>query len=103
MGSEGRGTKEITLKSAVAISEDAVFKELNGEAVILNLESGTYFGLNAVGTRVWVLLQEHAPLDEVFKTLCQEFEVAPEVLKHDLVELVEQLRTKGLVNVTAAE
>ncbi|HKS96503.1 MAG TPA: PqqD family protein [Terriglobia bacterium] len=103
MGSGGDGAKEITLQSTVAISEDAVFKELDGEAVILNLESGTYFGLNAVGTEVWNLLQERRPLDEVFQALSQKFEVDPKVLERDLVELIEQMRTKGLVNVTAAE
>jgi coenzyme PQQ synthesis protein D (PqqD) len=103
MGSGSRGTREITLKSTVAISEDAVFKELDGEAVILNLESRTYFGLNAVGTRVWTLLQEHGSLDDVFQALCQEFEVDPAVLERDLVGLVEQMRAKGLVNVAAAE
>jgi hypothetical protein len=104
MASESGGTtKEITLKSAVAISEDAVFKELDGEAVILNLESGTYFGLNAVGTRVWNLLQERRSLDDVFQALSQEFEVDPKVLERDLVELIGQMLAKGLVNVTPAE
>jgi len=103
MGSQSNDTKEITLRSDVTLSEDAVFKELSGEAVILNLESGTYFGLNAVGTRVWALLQEHKSLDETFQALSQEFDVDPKVLERDLVELVEQLRAKGLVNVTAAE
>jgi hypothetical protein len=36
----------------LSIPEDIVFRDLAGEAVILNLGTGMYFGLNAVGTQI---------------------------------------------------
>jgi hypothetical protein len=92
----------VSLDSDVAINDEAVSRELDGEAVILNLTSGTYFGLNAAGTRIWALIQEHRSLREVFEVMRNEYEVSPEVLERDLLHLVEQLREKGLVNVSQA-
>ena len=56
----------VSLECGVAISEDVVSRDLEGEAVILNLDSGTYFGLDRVGTRIWSLLQEGGSLRGVF-------------------------------------
>jgi len=95
--------RTVSLDSVVTISEEAVSRELDGEAVILELESGTYFGLNPVGTRVWALIGQHSSLRGVFDVLRREYDVAPDVLESDLVGLVEQLRAKGLVHVSRAQ
>jgi hypothetical protein len=77
--------------------ENVVSRELEGEAVILNLKSGTYFGLNEVGTRIWALIPEHKSLRKVFEALKEEYEVSPPALETYLLELVDQLQAKGLV------
>ena len=87
---------QISLDSSVEISDDAIFREMDGEAVILNLESGTYFGLDPVGTRIWQLLEEHGSLRVVFEQMRQEFDVEPDVLETDLLRLVAQFAAKGL-------
>jgi len=92
---------QVSLECFVAIDNDnVVFRELEGEAVILNLETGTYFGLNEVGTRIWALIQEHRSLGRVFEAMRAEYGVSPDVLKSDLLRLVEELRAKGLVGVS---
>ena len=55
---ERRDTKEAqsTLKDVITISPDVAFRDLDGEAVLLNLATGTYFGLNEMGTRMWHLI-----------------------------------------------
>lgn len=95
-------TRPISLESVVVVSPDAVSRELDGEAVILELASGTYFGLNDVGTRIWALIGERRSLRQVFEALRQEYDVQPEALERDLVELVERMREKGLVDVVPA-
>jgi coenzyme PQQ synthesis protein D (PqqD) len=89
----------LTLDNAVKIDDEVVFRVLDGEAVILNLKKGIYFGLNEVGTRVWQLIQEEKPLREIFETLKGEYEVAPEQLECDLLGIVGRLAAKGLVRV----
>ena len=79
------------------VGQSVVFRELSGEAVLLNLESGVYYGLDAVGTRVWSLLTANHPLSKVCSIMLEEFDVAPDVLEHDVMRLVGELCEKGLV------
>ena len=90
----------LSLDAAVRIPEDVVFRELDGEAVILNLETGIYFGLDAVGTRFWQLLDTHRTLRRTLEALEAEFDAPAERLASDLTELVGQLQSKGLVSVS---
>ena len=84
-------------------NENVVSRELEGEAVILNLESGVYFGLNEVGARIWALIQQYGSLRKVLEAMQQEYEVAPQALESDLLQLVEQLHARGLVNLAQPE
>jgi len=90
--------KPVSLDSTVAINGDAVSRILEGEAVILDLESVTYLGLNEVGTRIWFLIQEHGLLRRVFEVVQQEYEVAPQELETDILQLVDHLQRRGLVS-----
>jgi hypothetical protein len=85
-----------TLDSTFAISEGALFRDLDGEAVILDPEAGTYYGLNAVGTRIWRLIEQHGRLRPVFEQLCLEYDAAPDVLERDMLDLVRGLADAGL-------
>jgi hypothetical protein len=75
-----------------------LFQDVGGEAVLLSLANETYFGLDEVGTRVWKLLTEDSDLRSAFDALLVEYEVPPEVLEHDLLDLVEKLVAAGLVS-----
>ena len=58
-----------------------LFRNLDGEAVLLHLDSGKYFGLNEVGTRIWELLAEHRETGAVCRALLAEFDVPEERLR----------------------
>ena len=88
---------QVSLDSRVTIHEDAVFRELDGEAVILQLEAGMYFGLDPIGTRLWKLIEAHGQLRPVLDAALQEFDVTSEVLERDLIELVSGLAEKQLI------
>ena len=74
-----------------------MFRELDGEAVILQLEAGMYFGLDPVGTRLWQLIETHGQLRPVLEAALQEFDVSRDVLERDLIELVSRLSEKELL------
>jgi hypothetical protein len=95
--------KQISLECAVAINNHVVSRELEGEAVILNLESGTYFGLNEVGTRIWSLIQEHGSLRKVFEVMQEQYDASPQELETDTLQLVDQLRSMGLVSLANSQ
>ena len=77
-----------------------MFCEFDGEAVILNLDSGICFGLDEVGTHIWQLIGEHRLLQTVFDTMRRDYDVAPDTLERDLLTLVDELCTKGLGRVS---
>jgi hypothetical protein len=81
----------ISLDHTFQISKDAIFRDLDGEAVILDLQSGTYFGLNAVGAHIWQLLVRDGALRTAFDDLCREYDAEPAVLERDLIALVSRL------------
>ncbi len=86
-----------TLDAAFRIPDEVIFRELDGEAVVLNLDTGIYFGLDAVGTRIWRLIEERKPLRTVLDTLIDEYEAPPDRLQRDLLTFVEHLNSKGLL------
>ena len=92
-------TRATIRQDSIEISEDAVFRELDGEAVILNLDTGIYFGLNQTGTRIWNLLAEHGSLQKVLEAMAGEYDAPPHSLESDILQLVGQLCEKGLVRV----
>ena len=67
------------------------------ETVILHLDDGIYYSLNAVGARVWSLLQEPRTSEELVARVLEEFEVAPERCRADVDELLSALRARALV------
>lgn len=88
---------EISLNSRVRIQEDVLFQELQREAVLLNLKTGVYLGLNEIGTRIWQLLQEDGALSRVVEVMLQEYDVSEDKLTHDLLDLVSQMEKQGLL------
>ena len=81
------------------ISKEVIFQELEGEAVLLNMQSGIFFGLNPVAKRMWELLNELGQAEKVLQQLLREYEASEEQLRQDLVDFIERLKSKGLVEI----
>lgn len=79
------------------VHKSVLSRELGGETVLLNLESGVYYGLDAVGTRAWNLLAENRPLADVRAVMLEEFDVPADTLERDLTSLVQDLCDKQLL------
>ena len=90
----------LTLSHQAKPSDDVLFQEVSGEAVLLKLGSETYFGLDPIGTRIWALLTADARLQRAFDILCDEYEVETVMLERDLLSLVERMAEAGLVEVS---
>jgi len=92
-------TRTISLDDTPTIGADVVFRELEGEIVILNLEKGEYFGVDDVGTRVWTLLAEGRSLREVADIMVSEYDVPRETVAADLLRLAGELISHGLIRI----
>ena len=82
--------------------KDQVWCELAGEAVILNLKSGIYYGLSPVGARVWSLIQEPKTVNSVLSILLEEYEVEPERCESDLLTILQDLANRNLIEIQSA-
>ncbi|MGQ0586940.1 MAG: PqqD family protein [Gammaproteobacteria bacterium] len=78
-------------------ADDVLIQTVVGEAVLLDLRSQKYFGLNEVGTRAWQLLQETGDAAAVYERLGREYDVDAAQLERDLDELFDRLLKAGLV------
>jgi hypothetical protein len=94
---------KLTTDTHVEIAAEILFTEIQAEAVLLNVESGLYYGLNEVGAHMWALLQEFGCLGAVHQRLLDEYEVAPEPLWEDLVSLVRELLAEGMLRIDAGQ
>ena len=83
------------------IGESVVCADLGGEVVLLNADTGTYFGLDAVGADIWHLVAEGASEDEILDRLLDDYDVEPERLRVDVSTFLARLADNGLVRVGA--
>jgi len=73
-------------------------RELDGEAVLLDLDTGRYFGLNATGVRIWAMLGEGEELARILERLADEYGSARDAIRSDLDELCAALEREDLVD-----
>jgi hypothetical protein len=87
----------------ISVSADALFQELEGETVLLNLHNENYYGLDDVGTRVWQLLHEHGDVERLIATMLTEYDVGEATLRQDVEALIAELLEAGLVTETPGQ
>ncbi len=89
----------LTVTSIVGVTPDHVACSLGDEAAILNLKNTTYYGLNPVGTRVWDLVQHSRRVSEIRDALLEEYDVEAVQCEQDLLDLLENMKEQGLIEV----
>ncbi len=90
---------KLTLSTKVQVAPEVVSCDLAGEAAILDMKDGVYYGLDPVGASIWNLIQKPVVLGEVRDQILEEYDVGVEECQSDLLELVSQLVENGLVEV----
>jgi len=86
--------------STVAAAPEQIWCDLGGEAALLHLPQGIYYGLDAVGAKVWALIQTPTSVRDVRNAIVREYDVEADRCEHDLLALLTELATAGLIVVT---
>jgi hypothetical protein len=81
----------------VRIPDDVAVRRLGSETILLNLMTGTYFGLDEVGSRFLELLERNGQIQAARDVILQEFDVSSETLEADLLRLCEEMCAAGLL------
>lgn len=82
---------------------DVLDAEIDDQSVMMDIEQGSYFGLNKTGTRIWALLAEPMVIGELCDRLTEEFEVPREQCERQLVDFLGSLLDRGLLQVVTDE
>jgi hypothetical protein len=90
----------VSFSDRVRVPDDVLISNVQEEAVILNLESERYFGLDGVGTRFLSILTTSDSIEDAYKRLLSEYNIDSQVLRHDLIDLVENLIEQGIVQIS---
>jgi hypothetical protein len=90
----------ISGRSIVVVAKQQVACDLAGEAVVLNLKEGVYYGLNTTGALIWNLLQEPKTVNDILSALLQQYDVEPGQCEQDLLALLHELATRDLIEVS---
>ena len=92
----------VTLESTVSVPKEVLYRDLAGEAILLHLENGTYYGLDEVGTRMWTLLVRYGKVAPAYRDLLTEYDVGAERLRDDLFGLIDRLVAQELLEIDDA-
>ena len=92
----------LSLHTVVVAAPEQVSCPLGEESAILNLKNSVYYGMNAVGARVWDLLKQPTTVVKLRDVLLEEYEVDEERCGRDLLALLETMRSEGLIEVRSA-
>ncbi len=88
-------------ESRIVCPPEVLSRVLDGEAVLLHLGSGTYFGMNEVASFAWERITKGTTFGELHDAVVATFEVEPDVARADLERLVGAMVDKSLVTIAA--
>lgn len=83
--------------AVVQRNPEALAAEVQGEVVLMNLDRGEYYGLDAIGSEIWRQLEQPISIAELCNSLAGEYNAAPEVIAQDVLALLEAMRGCALI------
>lgn len=88
------------LPNKVKIVEDVLAQDLEREAVLLNLSTEHYYGLDEVGQYLWKMFSKHEDVQFVYETMLKEYDVTPGRLEKDMILFIKKLSEAQLIVVS---
>lgn len=89
----------VSIECIVQRNTEIIFTDLDDTVVMMDLDKGAYFELDAVGTRIWTLLETGRNVIELCELLNREYDVTPEIAQRDVLEFLEQAHKLGIIEV----
>jgi len=87
------------LNTTVCRTAGLVSTEVDGETVILSIDEGRYFGINAIGSRIWALIEPPIRIDDLITALMQEFEIDRPNCTADVLEFIDEMQKQNIVKI----
>ena len=93
----------VSFNQKLTVTQDTLINLIEGESVLLNLKSESYFGLDPIGTRMWTLLTTSNSIQAAYESLLNEYDVSADTLLQDMRDLIEKLLANNLVEVAGEQ
>lgn len=90
----------VTEQSTVVVTPGLTAADLGGEAVVLDPQSGRYYGLNELGARIFELARKPRSVERIMQALLQEYDVEADQLKADLLAFLQEMEQRNLIEAT---
>src|SRR6056297_67631 len=90
----------VDVNSTVKRNEEVFANEVDGEAVMMNIQTGKYYGLDEIGTRIWELMEEEIEVRKIIDELRKEFDVSEQQCKKDVLTLLDDLKSNQLIEIS---
>jgi hypothetical protein len=92
----------VSFSQRLTVAPDVLFRIVGDEAVLLNLKTEKYLGLDATGTRMWTVLSDAPSIQAAYDALLEEYDVPPDRLRQDLDAFLSKLLEHGLIEISSA-
>ena len=92
----------ISVQSVVVAVSEKLSSQVGGDAVVLDMQSGKYFGFEAVGARIWELVQQPRKVSDIRDAVLREYDADPAECERDLLAFLQQMQEAGLIEVKDA-
>ena len=89
----------IAVNRKILRNQEVLASNLEDEIVMMNLESGSYYGANGVGRRIWELLERPVTVAELCTLLQKEFDVDDETCQRDVLPFINKTIDEKLVRI----
>ena len=80
-------------------NNEAFANEIDGEAAMMNIQTGKYYGLDEIGSRIWELMEQKIQVKAIIDQLKKEYDVSEQQCKTDVLNLLNELKTNQLIEV----
>ncbi len=93
----------ITEDAIIAASTSIETAELDGEAVLLDINTGLYYGLSSVGARIMAILTEPTRVRAIVEQLQSEYDVELDRLRSDILQFLGDMEDRKLIHTLNGE
>ena len=91
----------VNLQSTVVQTDNLLDSEIDDELIVMSINAGKYYGMDAIGARIWLLLTQPRQIFEICEQLQLEFDVDRATCELDVMEFIQQLTDARLVQIIA--
>lgn len=88
----------VDLNSIITRSQELLTSEVDGEVVMMNIESGKYYGINSVGAEIWRLLENPVSVSNICGELVKTFEIDNPTCETEVLTFLGSLEAENLLN-----